>query len=202
MTEVEQLLSTIEKKGYTHIIFDLDATLTLLNLPWDKWIELVAKRLPAEAADSFRKVANEPGSTWSQRSNDHVERYDNFLEALVEASEEFESTYFAHTPYDELVQGVHALAEQGKTLYAWSANTRPTVEHALLELGIRHHFSKVITRNDVRFAKPHPEGWSLLGGGTPRAQYLFVGDSSNDEGAAEALELDYYEITFFHNTRH
>jgi FMN phosphatase YigB (HAD superfamily) len=63
------------------------------------------------------------------------------------------------------------------------------VEHALLELGIRHHFSKVITRNDVRFAKPHPEGWSLLGGGTPRAQYLFVGDSSNDEGAAEALGL-------------
>ena len=103
MTEVEQLLSTIEKKGYTHIIFDLDATLTLLNLPWDKWIELVAKRLPAEAADSFRKVANEPGSTWSQRSNDHVERYEGFLEALVEASEEFESTYFAHTPYDELV---------------------------------------------------------------------------------------------------
>ncbi len=33
MTEVEKLLRQIDARGYTHIIFDLDATLTLLNLP-------------------------------------------------------------------------------------------------------------------------------------------------------------------------
>ena len=202
MTEVEKLLHQIDARGYTHVIFDLDATLTLLNLPWNEWVEMIARRLPDEQAASFRKVSSQPGMAWGRYTNEHVEKYETFLPALLEASEEFERTYFAHTPYDELAGAVHTLAGQGKTLYAWSANMRTTVERALLELGIHQHFTKIVTRNDVRLAKPHPEGWSMLDDGTPKDRYLFVGDSSNDEGAARALGIEYFEITFFHQNRH
>ncbi|QQS20235.1 HAD family hydrolase [Candidatus Saccharibacteria bacterium] len=197
MTEVEKLLKTIDERGYTHIIFDLDATLTLLNLPWREWVDLIAQRLPPDQADSFRRITEDDGSSWQQIANEHVERYETFLPALIEASEEFESMYFAHTPYDELVRAVHELAEQGKVMYAWSANMRSTIERALLELGIRHHFNKLVTREDVRLAKPHPEGWMLLDDSTPREQFLFVGDSSNDAGAAQSLGIDFFEITYF-----
>lgn len=54
MTEVDKLIKTIKKEGYSHIIFDLDATLTLLNLPWEEWVRLIAKRLPEDQAASFR----------------------------------------------------------------------------------------------------------------------------------------------------
>jgi HAD superfamily hydrolase (TIGR01509 family) len=201
MTEVEKLLQTVDERAYTHLIFDLDATLTLLNLPWAEWVEMITKRLPPDQAASFRHILDDDGSGWQQVANEHVEQYDTFLAALIEASEEFESTYFAHTPYDELAQAVHRLAGQGKTLYAWSANMRSTVERALMELGIRQHFTKLVAREDVRLAKPHPEGWQLLEDGTPRRQYLFVGDSSNDAGAAHALGIDYFEITYFKRNR-
>lgn len=201
MTEVETLLKTVDDKGYTHLIFDLDATLTLLNLPWGEWVRLIAERLPEDQAASFQRILDDDGAGWQEVANEHVERYDGFLPALITASEEFESTYFAHTPYDELVQGVHILAEQGKVLYAWSANMRSTIERALMELGIRQHFARVVSRDDVRLAKPHPEGWELLEDSTPREQFLFVGDSSNDSRAAQALGIDYFEIAHFKQGR-
>lgn len=202
MTEVDKLLAMIDDSSYTHLIFDLDATLTLLDLPWDKWVELVAKYLPAAQAESFREINTRPGLSWSTFTNQYVETYDGFLDALIAGSEEFESTYFAHTPYDELTQSIHGLAGRDKILSVWSANTRPTVERALLELGIQHYFDRVVTRNDVRLAKPDPEGWRLLDDGTPKPEYLFVGDSSNDENAAKAIGLDYYEVSFFHSRIH
>ncbi len=201
MTEVEKLLKTVDERGYTHLIFDLDATLTLLNLPWGEWVEMIAQRVPEDQAVSFRRIFEHDGGGWQQIANEHVARYDTFLPALIEASEEFESTYFAHTPHDELVQAVHTLTEQGKTLYAWSGNMRSTIERALMELGIRQHFTKLVGREDVRLAKPHPEGWQLLEDGTPREQFLFVGDSSNDAGAAKTLGIDYFEITHFKQGR-
>jgi HAD superfamily hydrolase (TIGR01509 family) len=116
------------------------------------------------------------------------------LPALLEASEEFESTYFAHTPHDELVQAVHELAKNGKTLYLWTGNMRSTADRALTEIGIHHLFKQIISREDVRQTKPHPEGWQLLEQGIARSEYLFVGDSGNDKGAAEALGIDYFGL--------
>ena len=58
-------------------------------------------------------------------------------------------------------------------------------------------FGRIVGRDDVRLAKPDPEGWQLIDDGTPRQRYLFVGDSSNDEGAATALGIDYFTIRFF-----
>ncbi|PID30858.1 hypothetical protein CSA80_05105 [Candidatus Saccharibacteria bacterium] len=200
MTEVQKLLQRVAAQNYTHLIFDFDATLTLLNMPWEEWVELIAQRLPADQAASFRRITEE-NSAWQEVANEHVERYEAFLPALIAASEEFESTFFAHTPHDELVQAVHRLAEQGNVLYAWSANMRSTIERGLMELGIRQHFAKIVSRDDVRLAKPHTEGWALLEDGTPREQFLFVGDSSNDEGAARALGIDYFAITHFRQKR-
>lgn len=48
---------------------------------------------------------------------------------------------------------------------------RSTIERALMELGIRQHFVRLVTREDVRLAKPHPEGWQLIEDGTPSEQF-------------------------------
>ncbi|MGB4800319.1 MAG: HAD family hydrolase [Candidatus Saccharimonadales bacterium] len=197
MTEVEKLIHIITAGKYTHVIFDLDETLTRLDLPWDRWIHMIESRLSPPAAASFAQSIRKPSAAWGKLLNEHTERYEEFLPVLLEQSERFESAYFGHTPYHELIQAVHILAGEGRVLYAWSANMRSTIERAMVELGIRQYFTKIVAREDVRFTKPHPEGWQLLADATPRERFLFVGDSSNDELAAKALGITYYAIQFF-----
>ena len=54
-----------------------------------------------------------------------------------------------------------------------------------------------MSRSDVDYLKPNPDGFKLIDDGkTNIDQYLFIGDSSNDEGATKALGMDYFEVSF------
>ena len=65
------------------------------------------------------------------------------------------------------------------------------------KLGIEQHFDVIVARDDVRLLKPSPEGWQHIYGDEPLSEYLFVGDSANDHGAAVAVGIDYFEIKHF-----
>ena len=72
------------------------------------------------------------------------------------------------------------------------------VRQALQEIGIINFFSTIITREDVTLSKPHHEGWKHF----PQAQtdhtsVLFVGDSINDQLAAQAMHVDYFQLNHF-----
>lgn len=197
MSEVEKLAKLVHQKHYTHLIFDLDETLTQLNLPWHKWVRMISERLSPEAAESFQKALSDPHLAWGTMLNSHIKDYDEFLSVLLIASEEFESTYFAHTPHHELVQYVQELAEQGIHCTLWTSNMRSTAEKALLELGLLDDFDQLITRDDVTFNKPDTEGWQHIRDIVPKDECLFIGDSDNDKLAAKSLGIAYYPITFF-----
>ena len=60
--EVDSLLKTIHQKQYRNLIFDLDETLTRLDLPWDEWIEQVTASLPAGAAKKLEELLEIDGA--------------------------------------------------------------------------------------------------------------------------------------------
>lgn len=55
----------------------------------------------------------------------------------------------------------------------------------------------IVARDDVRLLKPNPEGWQHIYGNESLGEYLLVGDSANDRGAAGAVGIDYFEIKHF-----
>ena len=79
----------------------------------------------------------------------------------------------------------------------WSSNSSKAIDKVLKEEGLDKCFKLIVSRSDVDYLKPNPDGFKLIDDGkTNIDQYLFIGDSSNDEGATKALGMDYFEVSF------
>lgn len=196
--EVDSLLKLIHQKQYRSLIFDLDQTLTRLDLPWEEWKERVIASLPPEAAKELEEVLKTEGAPWGEVVNRQIVKNARFYEEFIKICQAFESKHFAHTPYDELIKMLPKLKEAGCELFLWTSNTRSTAERALTEMGVLQLFQQLLTREDVKLGKPHGEGWKqfIFANQDPSAR-LMIGDSQNDELAARAGGIAYYEINFF-----
>jgi HAD superfamily hydrolase (TIGR01509 family) len=197
--EVEQLLDLARDHHYHNIIFDLDKTITRLDLPWDEWEERVTAVLAPEASKRLSDMLAVAGAPSGEVINEQIMKDHEFYEQFIKICQEFEAEYFAHTPYDDLVKIIPQLKENGAELFIWTSNTRETAERALLEMGILQHFTQLVTREDVKLGKPHKEGWDNFAftGAVPDS-CLMIGDSQNDELAAKAVGMKYFNVDFFH----
>ena len=88
--------------------------------------------------------------------------------------------------YADTLDCLGALRRKGFQLAVISNVGRVALDAALIRLGLAEHIGVVVSRDDVAFLKPSPEGLlhaaSLLD--VAPEQCLFVGDSRNDTGAA------------------
>ena len=100
-------------------------------------------------------------------------------------------------PHDELIATLTDLAAAGIWLGLWTSNVQATARYVLEDVGLISAFSAMATRDSVAYIKPHPEGWRHLYDGAPLNEYLFVGDSINDQQAAAAVGIDYFNVTYF-----
>mgnify|MGYP000097042466 CR=1 FL=1 len=66
---------------------------------------------------------------------------------------------------------------------------------AFLPFGIKY-FKKVVVREDVKYTKPHPDGFYLIfdKGIYKKRDYLLVGDSDRDPEAAKAAGIDFFLV--------
>jgi HAD superfamily hydrolase (TIGR01549 family) len=198
MNEVTSLAHLVHEKQYRNLIFDLDETLTRLDLPWQEWIKKVTASLPADAAKKLKQLLEIEGAPWGEVINEQIVKDPDFYNQFIKISQDFESKYFAHTPYDDLVNILPELKKEGCDLFLWTSNTRQTAKQALTEMDILHLFTQLLTREDVQLGKPHAEGWQRFTfSGQDRAACLMIGDSQNDALAAKAGGVDYYKISFF-----
>lgn len=194
-SEVETLLELIKSRGYTRLIFDMDCTITRLELPWREHYKQIVQKLLPDIAKSFLTSLRDPSQSWGQTYNTHIDMSAEFEEIISKESPVFEASNLKHRPYDELIEMIKSLPAS-ITYCLWSSNARDTTSRILKELDL-NRVDVVVSRDDVRYLKPHPEGWALIDNGTPKSQYLFIGDSSNDRLVAEAIGIDYYPIRFF-----
>jgi len=191
------LIEYVRKHNKTHIIFDFDATLFLLILPWVNWYDGLKKKLLE--VDPMMWDAYEQGEFNNATvQNAFIENHgDTIRKFLNDHSEAFEVEQLErHEPNTDLLASLGALRDVKK--YVWSSNTRPTLQTILEETELAHHFEQVVTRQDVDFVKPKPDGfYKIYDESVPKERYLMVGDSSHDRGGAEAAGIDFYHTDFF-----
>ncbi len=196
MNEVEKLTKHVRRNGYKHLVFDLDETITRLHLPWPEGYELLYDRAPNHIEKQMREDFAR-GEAYGVVLNKAVEQHDEFLPLLLAWAHEFEAQLVSHEPHDELVAALPQFAAEGRRLVLWTSNTRRAALQTLTELNIAQHFDVIVARDDVRLIKPNAEGWRHIYGSELLGEYLFIGDSENDCGAAEAVGIDFFEIKHF-----
>jgi phosphoglycolate phosphatase-like HAD superfamily hydrolase len=189
---INELLKFLPRKKY--FIFDFDRTLAKMEIDWTDWHLGIAQIYSKYNPDH----GYEKGKNPHQYHNILVERYgDPLLAEARQFNRDYESKHLTgFTPNIELIKFIHD--NTYLTFYVYSSNARSTVVRGLTEVGILDRIKKVVTKDDVRFVKPNPEGFTLLDdfkGNEP--QFLMIGDSGADRDAAKAAGIDFLECSNF-----
>lgn len=196
MSEAKKLTEFVHIHRYQHLVFDLDETITRLQLPWPEGFEMLYDRAPQHVEKQLRQDFGQ-GEPFGIVLNKAVEDHEEFLPILLAWAHDFEDQLASQQANDELVALLPQFVAEGRRLILWTSNTRKSALLVLRQLGIAELFETIVSRDDVRLIKPDPEGWQHIYGGQELSSYLFIGDSVNDRSAAEAIGIDYFEITHF-----
>lgn len=189
---IKQLNTYLCKKK--HFVFDFDRTLAKMEIDWSGW--------HGGIAEIYAKY--DPNHDYSEGKNPHL--YHNQLvamygDALVVEERAFNSRYEMQylTGFIPNAQAVQFILENlTPTFYVYSSNSRPTVVKGLLELGILNRIHTIISKDDVRFVKPNPEGFFTLDNFLGNENdFLMIGDSGADRDAAKAAGIDFLECRMF-----
>lgn len=196
--ETDRLLETLDRGAYRDVIFDLDETLARVEIPWEEWNRWLVEDFPDDDlkplfAEAYARERYVPGTVLNQQ----LARVD-MQDFIARATAYEEAHYQGYTPNERLVALVPGLSNAGLRLHVWTNNTRPTTERILTDMGIAGHFDGVVTRTEVEYTKPSPDGWRYIHDGQqPLHEYLFVGDGQNDRLVAEAIGIDFFYIGHF-----
>lgn len=195
------LVEYVEKNNKTHVIFDFDATLFLLILPWSNWFETLKVKLANIDATIWDEYERDE-INFAQLQNKYIKNHGDAVRSFLNNhGESFErESLERYEPNTDLLKSLDQLSDYNK--FVWSSNTKPVIEMVLEETNIAKHFEVVVSRQEVEYIKPNPAGFKLIyDGKTPKSGYLMVGDSVHDEEAAKAAGIDFYLTDFFHFRR-
>lgn len=193
---MKALADYLSKHKKTNIIFDFDATIFHLLLPWDHVYDPIREQLikmDPEIFAGFERGEYHDGITREK----YFKKYGEAARALIHPQlRKFEVEELRGVRVNEdLVDLIRN--DNDHVMYIWSANTRKPIEDVLKEHGIFNRFKKIVTIDDVLNIKPDTEGFKhLYDNKTALSQFLLVGDSASDEGAAKALGMDFFKVQF------
>lgn len=177
------------------LIFDLDETILWLRLPWQTYVRNIDEKLTTVNPEILKKY-RDGGMSLSELQNAYVDTDNSMLTFIKDYNDQFESQLERYDPNAEIVEFIKN--DTSHILYIWSSNCRKTVEKTLAAENILHNFEKLVTRTDVRYIKPHPEGFShIYKKGNRLQDYLFIGNSRADKVAAKEAGIDFFEVHYF-----
>lgn len=194
---IHPLKKYLKSHKKTHLIFDFDETIIKLVLPWDKAISRIKDDLillDPEPADQYlqNKIS------FNNLQNSYILKFgDKALKLFIKNNAEFESEDLKDYLRNEKM--INFLKElKNYEIAIWSSNMKSTIKKILNELKALKKFSKIVSREDVKLLKPHPEGFDRIKvGNLPMSSYLLIGDSKSDKEAAEKLGIDFYLEDYF-----
>ncbi len=185
-----------------HLIFDFDETLFTLFLPWEVYFKEIAHKL-FELDPSLKTFLH--GKSLNDVENEAVRRHGEVAVKLRrEYAAFFEKEYLRgveehHALTDFIRQASSEKSADGAPkyhLYLWTTNMLSTVEPVLIKAGLREHFTTLVTKSDIELTKPEPEGfYQIFNSQTQKKEdYLMIGDSSNDAGAAKNAGIEFFQV--------
>lgn len=177
----------------TDLVFDFDKTIGRVMIDWDGW-QLAMAKVIQEHNPKFEYTLDD---RLDAHTNDQIKLVgDNLRQAFWRANSEYEAKYASgFEPNPEMISFIKSSKHN---MYVFSSNAKTTLSKAFTEFGIADKFRKVVSRDDVDFIKPDPDGFKyILSKDTSIDKYLFIGDSSSDEGAAKAVGMDFFKVNYF-----
>lgn len=196
------LQNYLEDHPKKHLIFDFDETLFTLLLPWEKYIAGLTEKL-LQLDPSLKEFTHH--KTLNDLENEAVRRHDEAAITLRrEYSTEFEDSYLQgveeHKALTNFIrEHAHDLNEMGTpkyNFYLWTTNMRTTVEPILIKKSMIQYFKQLVTKSEVKLTKPEAEGFYMLfdADTQKKEDFLMIGDSVNDEGAARNVGIEFYSV--------
>lgn len=189
MTNLIPFLSSHPKKI---LIFDFDETIARIVIDWSAWHKGVAAIIKQFDARHIYSPGREHLSI-----NEAIRAHGKPLRGqLWQFSETYEATFATglevNKPMVEFIKN-----DQAYRKFLYTSNSKIVVRRYLAELEIETCFERVCFRDDVHFVKPDPDGfWHVLfDKSVGLNEYLMIGDSSSDEGMAQAVGIDFFKIT-------
>lgn len=190
---ISQLHEYVQTHHKTHLVFDFDKTIAQIDVDWTNWHTGVA----AIYASYDPKHVFHPGRELLFL-NDYVMRFGQ--EVSDEVGAFIQQYEMKHTrgfiPNDELITFIKANIHLNLSIY--SSNSIDSLRAALAGFELENCFTTLVSKEDVVYIKPHPEGFNLIyDPKVPKSNYLMIGDSASDAGVARNFGVDFYKIDFF-----
>ena len=177
---------------YKLVLFDLDGTLADTDyMVVDTYLELFKKYRP-DYKPSFKELASLSGPTLKEAFAHYFPNEDMEM-LLKEFRSNSESKYYTHTSlYKGIKEALIKLLQDGIKVGIVTNKQRNTTMFALELYGVKDLFTHMICADDLKTAKPHPDGiYSCLEYfGCSKEETLFVGDSKTDELTAINAGVD------------
>ena len=177
---------------YTHYIFDLDRTLVVLNIDWSELHEKVVEVFAQHGID-YHFVSTIDSNT---RLNDLIrhggDETRTQINTMIRDAEL--NNLHGYTLIPHAIAFLNSLPA-GTFKYIWTGNSLDTATKALVDNDLMQYFEKIAAQDNVPYTKPDPSGFDFLQDpAIPKSQYVMIGDSDNDEAAAQAAGIDFVHV--------
>jgi HAD superfamily hydrolase (TIGR01549 family) len=193
----KSLQKYLKSSGKTHLLFDFDETIVKLVLPWDEIFDEISKNLTALDKTIYERFKKKEISV-NQLGNEYILKFGNKVKKpLIDSQAQFEKESLqGYLKNDAMIDFIKNDTEY--KMLIWSSNTKPTVKKVLQGLGLLNKFQTIVSREDVALSKPYIDGFKkLYERRVPKNKYLFIGDSKNDQKAADEIGIDFYLEDYF-----
>jgi HAD superfamily hydrolase (TIGR01549 family) len=188
-----QLRDYLAKNPKKYLIFDFDETIAMIDMDWSQYHARMA-----EIYKKFDSKRHHPAFYSYDGYNDFVREHGEEVMRLIKtANSQYEQEMGqGFIPNHKLIKFINQA--DGFRMFVYSSNSRTTVERGLIELSIKDRFEQIVSRDDVSYIKPDPEGFGLIyDPNIPKEDYLMIGNSSTDREMAEAVGIDFYLVDYF-----
>jgi HAD superfamily hydrolase (TIGR01549 family) len=194
--EINELKAALSHKK--NVIFDLDATIILLQLPWEHWKSDVIDLLGEEFVAQKNHYLATSGHPWHEHLNQKISNDQSIYPVFIQLNSQFEDRHFKMDTYVGMIDLIGSLNDS-LILHLWTSNSAATAKRALEAIGLTDRFKTIVARDDVLLSKPEIDGWDVIAEGKQQNldDWLFVGDSSNDSKAAAKIGMEYFQINYF-----
>ena len=195
------LTQYLNKNSKKHLIFDFDGT--LFNMVIDWYIFRAQLREILQDLDSVLAEEHKPYKSggMDRTINVAIKKYgDVARDKIFELQQKFEVEYIKKLmPNDELIEFIRKHGSKYH-LSIWSNNHMPIITKALTESRINDKFETIASRETYKLSKPEPDGFQVIFDPQlhAKSEFLFIGNSDNDAGAAKAVGIDFYKIMMIH----
>lgn len=191
---MQKLKNYLKENPKKHLIFDYDDTLYHLELPWAEYKEKIHELM----IEYDKKLVDKYDDIWEGGLVNQViaKHGKEVRDKVMGISNEFEvSRLKSLSVHQELVDFIKENKNK-YTFHLWTTNMAASIHPLLEKTEIKDLFDKIVTKTDVDLIKDSPDGFFKIFDpeNYSRNDYLMVGNSAHDEGAAWNARIDFFHV--------